>query len=289
MPSEMEFTGERFVPQIHGNIELEHIHRYLVACNLAAGKDVLDIACGEGYGSARLALSARKVYGVDISNEAVVDASANYVADNIRFLVGSCEAIPLPDRSVDLVASFETIEHHDKHDEMMLEIKRVLRSNGVVIISSSDKQTYSIEPSYQNPYPVKELFAGVFRELFSNHFRNTKHFGQKITYGSAFLEEDGSSPQKSYWDENDQIHSNGGSFKPVYLLSIASDSKPSVNLPFGKTTRISTTRVPSPSVQTASSIPQSSSTRELSRARLTKHFSRPLADGILRRERSTIP
>lgn len=225
MSAEMEFTGERFVPQIHGNIELEHMHRYLVACDLAAGKDVLDIACGEGYGSARLALSARKVYGVDISDEVVVHASANYVADNIRFLVGSCDAIPLPDRSVDLVVSFETIEHHDKHDEMMLEIKRVLRPNGVVIISSPDKQTYSIEPNYRNPYHVKELFAGEFRELLSNHFRNTKHFGQKITYGSAILEQDGSSPQKSYWDENGQIHSNGGSYRPVYLLSIASDSE----------------------------------------------------------------
>jgi glycosyltransferase involved in cell wall biosynthesis/ubiquinone/menaquinone biosynthesis C-methylase UbiE len=221
----MDFTGERFVPQIHGNIELEHMHRYLMACDLAAGKDVLDIACGEGYGSARLARSARQVCGVDISNEAVVHAGANYAADNIRFLVGSCEAIPLPDRSVDLVVSFETIEHHDKHDEMMLEIKRVLRPNGVVIISSPDKQTYSVEPNYQNPYHVKELFAGEFKELLSNHFRNTKHFGQKITYGSAILEEEGSSPQKSYWDENNQIHSNGGSYKPVYILSIASDSE----------------------------------------------------------------
>ncbi len=221
----MEFTGERFVPQIHGNIEFEHMHRYLMACDLASGRDVLDIACGEGYGSARLARSARQVYGVDISNEAVVHAGANYVADNIRFLVGSCEAIPLPDQSVDLVVSFETIEHHDKHDEMMLEIKRVLRPNGVVIISSPDKQIYSIEPNYQNPYHVKELFADKFKALLSNHFRNTKHFGQKITYGSAILEEEGSSPQKSYWDENNEIHSKGGSYKPVYILSIASDSE----------------------------------------------------------------
>ena len=51
----MEFTGERFVPEVHGNIELEHLHRYLQACEFANGKIVLDIASDEGYGSAMLA------------------------------------------------------------------------------------------------------------------------------------------------------------------------------------------------------------------------------------------
>lgn len=223
MSNIMEFTGERFVPQIHGNIELEHMHRYLMACDLAAGKDVLDIACGEGYGSARLARFARQVYGVDISNDAVDHAICNYAADNIQFLVGSCEAIPLPDQSIDLIVSFETIEHHDKHDEMMLEIKRVLRPNGVVIISSPDKQTYSVESNYKNPYHVKELFADEFKKLLSGTFKHAKYFGQKVTYGSVILEQKGSSPQKSFWCDNDQISNCNGSYKPVYILGIASD------------------------------------------------------------------
>jgi glycosyltransferase involved in cell wall biosynthesis/ubiquinone/menaquinone biosynthesis C-methylase UbiE len=226
----MDFTGERFVPQVNGNIELEHMHRYFMACELAVGKDVLDIACGEGYGSARLSNVAREVYGVDISSEAVAHANTKYIKKNLRFSVGSCDAIPLPDQSVDLVVSFETIEHHDKHEEMMLEIRRVLRPGGVVIISSPDKQVYSIEPNYQNPYHVKELFADEFIELLSKHFKKTKFFGQKISYGSVILESGGSSPQKSYWDHNDQVQSLNGSHKPVYLLCIASDSElPSIH------------------------------------------------------------
>ncbi len=63
----LAFTGERFVPEVHGNIELEHLHRYLQACEIAVGKVVLDIASGEGYGSAMLARRAGKVIGVDIS------------------------------------------------------------------------------------------------------------------------------------------------------------------------------------------------------------------------------
>ena len=52
---EMEFTGERYVPMLKGNVELEHKHRYLVARELCHGKMVLDVASGEGFGSAMLA------------------------------------------------------------------------------------------------------------------------------------------------------------------------------------------------------------------------------------------
>ncbi|HNP61759.1 MAG TPA: hypothetical protein PKM72_13020, partial [Nitrospirales bacterium] len=51
-PPKLPWTGERYVPGVIGDIELEHLHRYYLARELAVGKDVLDIACGEGYGSA---------------------------------------------------------------------------------------------------------------------------------------------------------------------------------------------------------------------------------------------
>jgi glycosyltransferase involved in cell wall biosynthesis/ubiquinone/menaquinone biosynthesis C-methylase UbiE len=224
MLQEMQFTGERFVPQVHGNIELEHMHRYLIACDLAVDKDVLDIACGEGYGTAMLARRARQVHGVDISSETVAHACAKYNSPNTRFIVGSCDAIPLPNQSVDLVVSFETIEHHDKHEEMMLEIKRVLRPNGVIIISSPDKKVYSLEANYSNPFHVKELFSEEFRKLLANHFKNTRTFGQKISYGSLILENQGKSPQKTYWDEDGEVRNHEGSRKPLYELIVASDS-----------------------------------------------------------------
>src|SRR5687768_2473380 len=123
----LDFTGERYVPEIRGDIALEHLHRYLLAKQLVAGKTVLDIASGEGYGSSILAESAFKVAGVDISREAVSHAQAKYRAENLEFLLGSCSVIPLSDASVDVVVSFETIEHHDEHELMIKEIKRVLR------------------------------------------------------------------------------------------------------------------------------------------------------------------
>ncbi|MFY0099873.1 class I SAM-dependent methyltransferase, partial [Acinetobacter baumannii] len=81
--------------------------------------------------------------GVDIAPEAVAHASARYQRPNLRYLEGKCAASPLPDHSVDLIVSFETIEHHEQHEEMMREFKRVLRPDGLLLISNPDKHFYS--------------------------------------------------------------------------------------------------------------------------------------------------
>src|SRR5688572_26531054 len=111
MANDLEFTGERFVPSEQGEIWLEHFHRYALVLELAKGKDVLDIACGEGYGAMLLARTAKSTLGVDISAEAINHASGKYQAPGLHFTVGSATDIPLADASVDLVVSFETLEH----------------------------------------------------------------------------------------------------------------------------------------------------------------------------------
>src|SRR6516165_8010886 len=88
--AKMNFTGERYVPSVEGNIELEHRHRYLFARELCRGKDVLDLASGEGYGSAMLSTVAHGVVGVDIALDAVKHSQKTYVSNNLRFMVGSC-------------------------------------------------------------------------------------------------------------------------------------------------------------------------------------------------------
>ncbi|HEX5130670.1 MAG TPA: class I SAM-dependent methyltransferase, partial [Usitatibacter sp.] len=67
----LPFTGERYVPGVQGEIWLEHWHRYHFAARWAAGKRVLDVACGEGYGTSVLARHAAGVTGVDVSAEAI--------------------------------------------------------------------------------------------------------------------------------------------------------------------------------------------------------------------------
>src|SRR5262245_61886652 len=89
-------TGERFLPEMNGAyIAYEHWHRYLFATQFAKGKTVLDVACGEGYGSNQLATSAARVVGVDVDPETVRHASATYRADNLIFHCGPAEQIPI--------------------------------------------------------------------------------------------------------------------------------------------------------------------------------------------------
>ena len=71
MGQDLEFTGERFIPGTPGEIWHEHWHRYHFAAPLVAGLAVLDVACGEGYGSALLATRAATVTGADAAEDAL--------------------------------------------------------------------------------------------------------------------------------------------------------------------------------------------------------------------------
>jgi SAM-dependent methyltransferase len=181
----LEFTGERLttgIESVHGVIE--HLHRYAIAQKITKDKVVLDIASGEGYGSFLLSKSATRVFGVDIDEKAINHAKVKYaLSKNIEFNLGTTDAIPLEDKSVDVVISFETIEHHDKHDLMMKEISRVLKSDGVLLISSPEKSIYS-ERDSNNPYHIKELILDDFRDLLKRNFKNVELFNQRFVIGS---------------------------------------------------------------------------------------------------------
>src|SRR3569832_840889 len=108
---QQDWTGERFVPELQGNIAEEHLHRYALAGVLTKGMRVLDVASGEGYGSALLARSAASVLGVEIDAASVAHAQGRYRMPNLEFRQGNALAIPAPDAEFDAVVSFETIEH----------------------------------------------------------------------------------------------------------------------------------------------------------------------------------
>ncbi len=170
---EMPFTGERYVPALGGQIKYEHLHRYCLALDWAKGKVVLDVASGEGYGSLILARVATKVVGIDLSRECIRYATQRYQdRHNLTFAAGSCGELPLQDNSVDLVTSFETIEHHDRHQDMLNEIKRVLKPEGVLLLSSPNRPVYSEGPTPHNPYHVKELDWNELNELLTARFRS---------------------------------------------------------------------------------------------------------------------
>ncbi len=189
----MEATGERFIPEsMDGQIAAEHLIRYNMVCQLLdlRGKTVLDIASGSGYGTNLLAKSALRAFGVDISQEAVEYSSNRYQRDNLTYLVGSCLDIPLDADNVDVVVSFETIEHFENHDRFMSEIQRVLRPGGVLIMSSPNKRLYTDIPQTHNPYHVHELYTSEFRTMIQSSFTHALFFGQNYLLGSIIYPSD---------------------------------------------------------------------------------------------------
>jgi SAM-dependent methyltransferase len=183
---DLTFTGERFVPGEGGaRIAYEHYHRYFFAQGLARGKVVLDLGCGEGYGSNLLAEVSENVTGVDLSPEAIEHARTRYPRANLSFLVGDCRRTRLPEHQFDLVVSFEMIEHIAEHEELLREVQRLLKPGGVFLVSSPDKEFYSEAEGFENPFHIKELYIREFHALLRKNFAHVVLFAQRLCFGSV--------------------------------------------------------------------------------------------------------
>jgi SAM-dependent methyltransferase len=229
----LAFTGERFTPECVREIWYEHWHRYAFALALAKGRRVLDAACGEGYGSHLLATVANSVHGVDISAQAIEHARTRYgSADNIAFCVGDAAALDLPDRSFDLVVSFETLEHLAAQKELIAGFARVLAEDGVLLISSPDKRTYSDIAGFRNEFHVRELYREELLELLQPHFRDVRLFGQKLMFQSViWAQQGGLSGVEAQTAATDGSISSGLDYAPLYYLAVCSNQGVPTTLP----------------------------------------------------------
>lgn len=218
-----KWTGERLETFIHSRDTIEHLHRYALTFDYIKEKTVLDIACGEGYGSNLMSKEAAYIFGVDIDSTVIAEAQTKYKKSNIEFKVGSTDKIPLENSSVDVVVSFETIEHHDKHDEMMNEIKRVLKPNGLVIISTPDKKYYSDIRNVKNEFHVKELYKQEFITLLSSYFKNIQLLNQKYVNRSSIIQVDEDKIKEGVIYTGNFKKSYTMEVDPLYLISVSSD------------------------------------------------------------------
>lgn len=227
----MDFTGERFVPECVREILYEHWHRYAWVRQLTRNQIVLDVACGEGYGSYFLSKTAHSVVGVDIDEPAIGHAKERYKSDNLRFAVADALSLPFDDSTIDVVVCFETLEHLEDHQGLLDEFKRVLKPSGWLALSSPEKASYSDQADYSNPFHVKELYREELETLLANNFTSYQLWAQKLTFASAVWSLNGT--QRSidtsitHWltMTDAEIHSAPSpQYQPQYILAIASMS-----------------------------------------------------------------
>lgn len=222
----MEFTGERFHPDGLREIWYEHFHRYVFATHFTKDKDVLDCACGEGYGSFLLSQQARSVVGVDISSETVDHASSTYRRGNLDYMQADASSLPMPDDSFDVIVSFETIEHLTAQRAMLGEFRRVLRPDGVLVVSSPDRRVYSDERDYENEFHVAELYKSEFEQLLGAQFPAYRMLGQKLVFASVIWDttRDGARYAASSADR-DSLEIEKWNPDPMYWIAVAANDR----------------------------------------------------------------
>jgi SAM-dependent methyltransferase len=224
----IDWTGERCVPWAPDHqMVYEHLHRYHFARRYCHGRRVLDLACGEGYGSAILAEVADEVVAVDIDAPTIEHARASYGRANLHFARASIlEPDAFAGGPFDVVVCLEAIEHVDAHEGLLQSIKAALTPSGIAIISTPDRTVYSEATDYHNPFHVRELSRGEFSELLAAHFRHVSVLGQRVTVGSRIdqlADAKGDPDEVVYVAQHGDAWVERGAGEVPYLIAVASD------------------------------------------------------------------
>jgi SAM-dependent methyltransferase len=158
----------------------EHRSRYHFAGRFMAGRTVLDIACGTGFGGPILsAAGAARVVGMDLSWDGLEEAARSGCA--LRDL---CRAdgvrLPLRDGSFEAVTSFETLEHVARSEAFVAELRRVLEPSGILVLSTPNALvTQPVDGKPRNPFHVREFTPDELRGLLGRHFGRVELLGQR--------------------------------------------------------------------------------------------------------------
>ena len=220
----LEFTAQRMTSVVEGQIEFEHFHRYRFARDFCHNLDVLDVASGDGYGSAILAGVALSVVGVDVDQGAIAHAREAYDLKNLRFLLGNATDLPLENASVDVVVSFETIEHIREHARFVAEVRRVLRPGGRFIVSTADRSVYSAQVEAVDQDHVFGLTEEEFHSLLHDNFVYFSTIRQQAILWSIIADIECADLWRSI-EHSNKYHSEAsiGLARANFLLGVASD------------------------------------------------------------------
>ena len=159
--------------------------------------------------------------------EAIRHARARYKnRKNLSYVEADATDIPSPDDRYDLVVSFETIEHLTAQEEMVAEFRRVLRPDGLLLISSPDKKTYSDATDGHNEFHVKELYRDEFLCLLDGQFPAVRLLGQKLMFQSLIWPQ-GEAGSNCHWqalDDQEKVVEPALVYQPMYFIALCAES-----------------------------------------------------------------
>lgn len=162
----------------------QHLVRYRwAAAKFAAGRRVLDAACGTGYGSRLLSeAGARRVISVDLSPEASLEAARNDDLQFLRFVRADVTCLPFRDATFDLYVSFETLEHVEDDRALLEEARRLLAPGGTFLCSTPNRDLLSpgltLRDQPRNPHHLREYSIAEFESLLRRYFPDVTLLGQ---------------------------------------------------------------------------------------------------------------
>jgi len=182
----IDWTGERCVPWADDvQMIYEHLARYHLAARIVAGRRVVDLGSGEGYGAAILAETAAEVVGVEIDAASVEHSRRTHRRPNLGFVQGSVlDARSYGDPPFDVVVCFEVLEHLVEQERLLDTIGEVLAGDGVLFISTPDRDVYSAPGTVPNPFHVRELSRAEFSDVLSSRFAHLAVWGQWAVTGA---------------------------------------------------------------------------------------------------------
>lgn len=182
MPENNLKPETRIIPQeVPPKFYAQHLKPYEFIRSRAAGKKVLEVGCGDGYGAAYLAGSASEVVGIDYALSVIARAQEKYALPNLKFLAMEATSLSFDAASFDLACSFQVIEHipADKLPLYLSQIRRILKIGGQFWLSTLnlDHNLKSARTYEKHLAHCKEFRLQEIRGLLADFFPTVKIYG----------------------------------------------------------------------------------------------------------------
>ncbi len=222
----MKFTGERYIPGDPEceEIRFEHESRYHFASEFVKDKVVADMGCGAGYGcKILLEFGAKSVYGLDISLETLKYARSEFSAEGLMHIWSPVESLPFSDNNFDLVTSFEVVEHLKDYKGHLLEIKRILKDDGLLIISTPNVSVQiHTRKNMERNFHVHEFCFHDFKKFIQEYFPNVEFYSQRYNHSIVIEPYNEKRENISIENQNRFLDDTPSDFDGDYVIALCS-------------------------------------------------------------------